>query len=78
MHELASLVFSQRAGESRGARIRQGAWGSLGGLAVVEGAPDLSAAYVEHDAYAMFAALMGPTRASNPDARARATAASRA
>ena len=75
MHELASLVFSQRASDVAGADSAH-AWGALASpptSPVVEGAPDLSAAYVEHDAYAMFAALMGPTRASNPDAPHEAT-----
>ena len=68
MHELAALVFSQRAADAAGLGHPWGSADAPPADPVVDGAPELSAAYVEHDAYAMFAALMGPTRADRPSA----------
>ena len=68
MHELASLVLRQRASDVAGLGHEWGARASPPREPVVDGAPELSATYVEHDAYAMFSAMLGPTRA------ARATA----
>ena len=63
MHELASLVLSQRASDVAGLGHE---WGTRSSPRdpVVDGAPELSASYVEHDAYAMFSAMLGPTRAA--------------
>ena len=67
MHELASLVFGQRANDANAAGAAAGAadhhhvWGKGGEApsdAVREDAPELAAAYVEHDTYAMFSSLM--------------------
>ena len=68
MHELASLVLRQRASDVAGLGHEWGARASPPREPVVDGAPELSATYVEHDTYAMFSAMLGPTRA------ARATA----
>ena len=68
MHELAALIFSQRAADAAGLGHPWGSADAPPADPVVDGAPELSAAYVEHDAYAMFAALMGPTRADRPSA----------
>ena len=66
MHELASLVFSQRASDAMASDPSGHRWGastsaptSASEDARMEHEPELSASYVEHDAYAMFAALMG-------------------
>ena len=64
MHELASLVLSQRASDVAGLGHEWGTRASPPRDPVVDGAPELSAAYVEHDAYAMFSAMLGPTRAA--------------
>ena len=72
MHELASLVFSQRAKDAASRDTGGHRWGhspaapSMDATADDEAgltsAPELSASHVEHDAYAMFAALMGADR----------------
>jgi len=64
MHELASLVLSQRASDVAGLGHEWGTRSSPPRDPVVDGAPELSASYVEHDAYAMFSAMLGPTRAA--------------
>ena len=64
MHELASLVLSQRASDVAGLGHEWGTRASPPRDPVVDGAPELSASYVEHDAYAMFSAMLGPTRAA--------------
>ena len=68
MHELASLVLSSRATDVLGLGH---AWGSSSAPPndpVIDGAPELSASYVEHDTYGMFCAMLGKTRVANPDA----------
>ena len=64
MHELASLVLSQRASDVAGLGHEWGTRSSPPRDPVVDGAPELSASYVEHDAYAMFSAMLGSTRAA--------------
>ena len=79
MHELASLVFSQRAKDAASSDPGGHRWGhspaapSMDATADDEAgltsAPELSASHVEHDAYAMFAALMGADRNNRNDGR---------
>ena len=82
MHELASLVFSQRASDAMASDPSGHRWGastSAPASAPEQDAPgphepELSASYVEHDAYAMFAALMGAD--SPPNGRGKIRLAS--
>jgi hypothetical protein len=82
MHELASLVFSQRASDAMASDPSGHRWGastSAPASAPEQNAPgphepELSASYVEHDAYAMFAALMGAD--SPPNGRGKIRLAS--
>ena len=82
MHELASLVFSQRASDAMASDPSGHRWGastSAPTSAPEQDAPgphepELSASYVEHDAYAMFAALMGAD--SPPNGRGKIRLAS--
>ena len=81
MHELASLVFSQRASDAMASDPSGHRWGastsaptSASEDARMEHEPELSASYVEHDAYAMFAALMGAD--SPPNGRGKIRLAS--
>ena len=82
MHELSSLVFSQRASDAMASDPSGHRWGastSAPASAPEQDAPgphepELSASYVEHDAYAMFAALMGAD--SPPNGRGKIRLAS--
>ena len=75
MHELASLVFSQRARDAAAAAAAAGheagkahIWGqgdapptdAVRNVTSSAGSTAPDASYVEHDTYAMFSALMGP------------------
>jgi len=82
MHELASLVFSQRAIDAMASDPSGHRWGASTAAPTsapeqddrMEHEPELSASYVEHDAYAMFAALMGAD--SPPNGRGKIRLAS--
>lgn len=73
MHELASLVLSQRANDANSAAAAAAGGGGIAHVwgkgtkaptePVLEDAPELAAAYVEHDTYAMFSALMARSAA---------------
>ena len=82
MHELSSLVFSQRASDAMASDPSGHRWGASTSAPAsapeqddrMEHEPELSASYVEHDAYAMFAALMGAD--SPPNGRGKIRLAS--
>ena len=68
MHELASLVLSQRAADVNGLGHSWGHAKTPPTEPVIDGAPELSANYVEHDSSVMFSKMLGQTRAANQNA----------